>query len=1666
MGRRRKKAAPKRGWTEELKSLDDETSKLLRECRGDEAEEVEEKPVVETPVVVTKKKKKKKRAEKKQSPPDEAPVPPFVPKDRHPSLGLVDPAEAACLDFGANTEQRRTLEEDQGASALGVRLRALRLERERLATLDKAKAERAVEAAFADLERTSRKFALHQDVAAVAIQRIARGTDGRHRAAVRKEEVDLAKEIDQRWVQVRDTQTGDKWFYNTLTKESQWESPDALDDVVPTDAEVVTLPPVTSPTKSPPKTIKPENNQTEEAMERPTTASSLREEARRDIRGVKTPEPGSALYDGEDQPMCPEETSLVVAQPATTNLVRPDGTFDKPQLRQAVAATLALHKFDSIQALLDDANKKRKAKKATFLNYSVATGAVHKDARDIVYGDDKRQYMAAMPLLGGDDDDDDEDRRRGSRIRRRSQQQQKLPRNLAIRDVAHPGFEKREPEDDEQPKNRRICFVCWSAGRKNCAFHRDPKATNQDETRASESVLMCQNWDLNKLRDKYRSEDIQEVHKMMVKSTRYDKNKRTFVTTMEPKHPIYREVYKRLREFNFTMRRRWHTWVCIKSIVEEVRCGKLAGTRADAAGKILQLKGTMKNRTAVRRYTKEVQHLHPKAPKTGTSWAETHGKIVVLRKKDGTPCVENEDGDIEFDYVESGPKPIPVAVYQARAYPLPAPRTIPLPEPSYPKDKEFVVVAQNTVLDEAAPAAWLERVAKATARDAARNAMGRVSALSPVTGMELLRRTKYPPLHTVKFATFHRKATPGNVAVGGLPAYVTINQLIQTVIPPQFGDYTISERSTIAPEQSKEETATFPTWPCPPINQPYVHRPLQHALNTRIAPTITITARCKPEDRHFFGVNRPEQTGESHDVGFRTSVYASSFDLILNDTLTPTKFTPGPDVATPNKPGTLPTCTTKVDLSYPFCEPSTRPNTTLDHYHLLLSEKTTRNSPQVFTILGVQECGKFMHKGNQNLPMGPFHVHVYRSWSFAQRQRFEEFFTDDGIPYYYDRRTGETYWERPLVDVEKLPVRDGGVRVDDGDDLPGGDSSKKSRAEIRKFILRHQESDDDILTRRRTAAHAIEEARKDGSLPPPPAVPTDAANHDHDDDQAVLQRRRSSSSSRRRSSSARRNSSLRPKESPQQQPEPQPPRKASHPSIAPPTTTTEAAMVPALPLDGPTPTTQSEERRPSSPLSEDGNNAAETIAAALLPALESQAEKLSGTQGGGLDMLKFGLGLGMGLGASGMVQGLLEKKKRRPSMVPVEPKELGPEDRMPSEQVDAARAAKERAVDLGFPIGVPDPTMASPEWELLDHSDEAEQREAVRRDSQDLTTTDKYKGVDIVGQEEEEQSPQQLTTTPDERPLEPGFRDSQEDIERTVPVVAHPDCVRGYKTHGAAGEAIHKNAKKNVVFVGSSKADGSLLRRAADPLPEGFFQAIHARRVAPAKCDYLPWIPNLPTAKPVGRLKPRSAALDWLAVGFDPWSAGKEPLTTEFVQSLASKVDAIANTNPDGRQAPKGQGVQQMPPPQSSVADASFIDVMDRHGLAIEEAEKAQANKLADDFALLTSWARHGKYREIEDAMNQPDWLLPIDYQDQAGNTLLSIAVQNGNKRIAKLCLRRGANINISTNNGQTVLHYAYAYGFESLADYLKSKGADDTILNVDGLTCYEGLSLNELEQI
>lgn len=89
------------------------------------------------------------------------------------------------------------------------------------------------------------------------------------------------------------------------------------------------------------------------------------------------------------------------------------------------------------------------------------------------------------------------------------------------------------------------------------------------------------------------------------------------------------------------------------------------------------------------------------------------------------------------------------------------------------------------------------------------------------------------------------------------------------------------------------------------------------------------------------------------------------------------------------------------------------------------------------------------------------------------------------------------------------------------------------------------------------------------------------------------------------------------------------------------------------------------------------------------------------------------------------------------------------------------------------------------------------------------------------------------------------------------------------------------------------------------------------------------------------------------------------------------------------------------------------------------------------------SLARHGRVGDVEDALLRG---FPIDTTDEFGNTLLMVACQNGNKKIAKLALRYGCDINSVNNSGKTAVNFAKRFGHADLAEYLIDKGAENGV--------------------
>ena len=425
-----------------------------------------------------------------------------------------------------------------------------------------------------------------------------------------------------------------------------------------------------------------------------------------------------------------------------------------------------------------------------------------------------------------------------------------------------------------------------------------------------------------------------------------------------------------------------------------------------------------------------------------------------------------------------------------------------------------------------------------------------------------------------------------------------------------------------------------------------------------------------------------------------------------------------------------------------------------------------------------------------------------------------------------------------------------------------------------------------------------------------------------------------------------------------------------------------------------------------------------------------------------------GMGMGMGMGATaGGVEDL--QAQFFPSMSEEDLAEL---------QAEAAN----RPPSQGLPIGKPVGNASFSSQNMLDPSEQLKQREeSAALLGKPLTAVQHARALSV--------QPPEPTLPPDEAPEKVLTVELPLNAEMAakdkVPLLAYPELSSWPEGGPPPTVSMHAAAGEGTSFVTAAnankvlKVEGSdILRKSVAPLPIGFFNAIIAKHIAKQAVDYLPMVPNLPQSRTVGRVKPRSSAIDWMAISFDPWSAGKNPLNAEYVPSLAAKAEKLFASAGGG-----AAGAQDAYDALKDTNKDAFVSADDKEGQAQTRAEVTKAQLLAQDFARVCSLCRHSKFSDVESLVNQPDWNVPIDFQDDMGNTLLHVVCQNGNRRLAKLCLRRGADINVKNLNGQTPLHFAFGYGYQDLGEYLVHRGADDSIQNKDGLMPYEGLGEREL---
>ena len=103
----------------------------------------------------------------------------------------------------------------------------------------------------------------------------------------------------------------------------------------------------------------------------------------------------------------------------------------------------------------------------------------------------------------------------------------------------------------------------------------------------------------------------------------------------------------------------------------------------------------------------------------------------------------------------------------------------------------------------------------------------------------------------------------------------------------------------------------------------------------------------------------------------------------------------------------------------------------------------------------------------------------------------------------------------------------------------------------------------------------------------------------------------------------------------------------------------------------------------------------------------------------------------------------------------------------------------------------------------------------------------------------------------------------------------------------------------------------------------------------------------------------------------------------------------------------------------------------------------------------LFSAARHGREEELA-ALLVEGGASAAAVRDRFQNTPLIVAAQNNRKHACRAALRGGVHIDAVNKQGNTALHYAFAYAYFEVADYLISRGADTSLTNAVGQTPIE----------
>ena len=636
------------------------------------------------------------------------------------------------LDFEREESRVRFSSGDSFVTGLDVSLSDLESERWRHVASETFISQSHKKQQREECERKRKRRERVQCAVATVIQRTYRGCVGRRRAAVARAlsavvMTSKADKVDPEWVEIRagrgDEEGKDEvWYYNRTTNESQWDRPSTVfsgddNDLNKGGKEQQKK---ASDTDSFSKGV-------EGSVLSIASNKSLSTEKYEEMRDLNRPLTSSKgqIYAKTESEIDPEAHHMDdLNAPSSKRLFKEDGTANC-NLRDTISNALHTSPYDSVSSFLAS---DRTAHIAAGPSRPREFGRVKTLPSSIFLQDENKRMVSAVRLSRSRHGKRGKSKKIGG-VRPVKATAGRLE-SLSLRDVKYTGFddpsntdtragakamhekvkqldEEEQLEENINPNraNRNVCFNCWSAGKgKKCTLHSSRGKPSSETTSGGggDGILLCDNWDIDILRRRYRAEEIQEVFSKNEPSLQFDGDPVTgqFRTVEEYKHPVYRLLAQCMDRINFTMRLRVRARSWFRSFVDLLMFGEVPGYQqsAVAPARLLRLKGTQRNLADVRKLADAVRGSQPQPPVTGTTMAERRGLERVIVEEKGLM------GGMATTrrFIFAGPMPVPNVLYQPRKYEAYPPKTVYLLDDACADEPNG-----NRVIEEE-PLAWLE----------------------------------------------------------------------------------------------------------------------------------------------------------------------------------------------------------------------------------------------------------------------------------------------------------------------------------------------------------------------------------------------------------------------------------------------------------------------------------------------------------------------------------------------------------------------------------------------------------------------------------------------------------------------------------------------------------------------------------------------------------------------------------------------------------------------------------------------------------------------------------------------------------------------------------------------------------------------------------------------